>query len=76
MGTGLESIIERKEKKKMSNLDIHVCKCGAMPRLVYSAPYTVGSRPKIQVRCFECGVRNYPRGDSVEAIKNWNERFA
>jgi len=59
----------------MDDLTIHVCKCGATPKLVYSAIHQCGMKSKIQVRCLKCGARNYSRSNSVEAILNWNARF-
>lgn len=59
----------------MNDLSIHVCKCGATPKLVYSAIVQCGMKSKIQVKCSKCGARNYPRNNSVQAILNWNARF-
>ena len=55
----------------MSNLDIHVCKCGVPPKLIY----TYNSRSKIQVKCFNCGAGTHVRNNSVKAIEEWNGRF-
>ena len=59
----------------MSNLDIHVCKCGATPKLVYTSSYSVGGGKRIQVKCPSCKARTHVRNNSVKAIEEWNGRF-
>ena len=55
----------------MDNLDIHVCKCGAMPKLIYT---DIG-RKRIQVKCPKCKSGTHVRNNSVKAIIEWNGRF-
>lgn len=59
----------------MSSLDIHICNCGATPKLIYTSPYTIGGSKRIQVKCPNCGARTYVRNDSIKAIEEWNGRF-
>lgn len=58
----------------MDNLDIHVCMCGTMPKLIYTTPYRPNSK-RIQVKCPKCKAGTYVRNNSVNAIKEWNKRL-
>ena len=56
----------------MSNYNIHVCKCGATPRLIYPYSFTYD---KFQVKCPVCGARTYIRNNNLKAIEEWNGKF-
>ena len=56
----------------MSNYNIHVCKCGATPKLIYPYSFTYD---KFQVKCPVCGARTYIRNNNLKAIEEWNGKF-
>ena len=59
----------------MSNLDIHICNCGTIPKLIYTSPCSIGGSKRIQVKCPNCKAGTHVRNNSVNAIEEWNGRF-